>query len=126
MSAIFCGSPIDHDAHEGPKGFCQGVQRQYKTDEVIIEKYEPTEMAEDGTAYSSVLIIIEDKDGNINTFRSDRVRQPYISVDYQRELNMDHARWDATPVVESVTLTFEPCPLDGHKAFEAHRREKNV
>jgi len=40
LSAVFCGNPQSHDAHEGTKGYCEGVHRNEVKEEVIVEKWE--------------------------------------------------------------------------------------
>lgn len=107
----FCGNPFNHPAHniEGTDGYCAGVGRQEVKD-VIVEKYEPEKvetMAEDGTEYSKVTILIEDKKG-VTIIHAPKASFPYASAKTEEHIPLDRNSKHFYPTIDKVDFTFRP------------------
>lgn len=111
MSNEFCGNPFNHDAHsqERPDAtsfWCDGVGR-VEVKEEIVEKYDPSTMAEDGTEYSKVTIMIEDSKG-VTIITAPRSSFPRASVAVQNHIPLDKSSENFYPNVDQVKFEFNP------------------
>lgn len=105
----FCGNPFNHDAHsygDNTEFWCEGVQREEPP--AYIEKYDPTEQAEDGTPYSEITITIKDKNGIVTTIHAPKASFLQFEVEHTKYVAVDVVDGYQPPRIEKATLSFEP------------------
>lgn len=129
MSAYFCGNPFNHEAHEKNGMQCDGVGRVEVKDEVVVEKYEPklaSDMAEDGTEYSKVTILIEDiKTGDVTILHAEKASLPRTEVKSRSYLPLDQDMIFTGAEIDFLRFEFRPHVEDHHPAFTIERKKNN-
>lgn len=104
----FCGNPNNHESHSHgdpvPFFWCDGVA--IEKEDVYVERYDPTEQAEDGTPYSEITITIKDKDGNVTIIKSEKAAKALFDLDYQRYVSLKQEL--VPPPIERAIFSFEP------------------
>lgn len=123
----FCGNPFNHPPHQDSNGYgftwCDGVNRVEVTD-TIVEKYDrvTSNMAEDGTEYSKVTILIEDKKGNVTIIHAGKASSPNASVESESYLPLDKAFVEFYPKIEKIDFSFKPHTTDEFPAITIERK----
>lgn len=122
----FCGNPNNHKSHtvEHPSGksyFCEGVDRE-EVKEEIVEKYDPTEQAMDGTPYVKVKIFVEHPDGTTEIILCDKASMQMLEVEHQKYVAIEHATRDFNPRIERAIFSFTPFQPEEGPAFTIERK----
>lgn len=125
---MFCGNPRNHAAHQTEFSnrdnfWCEGVGREEVKDE-IVEKYDPSTMAEDGTEYSKVTIMIEDKQG-VTIITAPRSSFPHALAKVQEHIPLDKPSTNFYPDVEQVEFHFKPHKFGDEPAVKIERVTDN-
>lgn len=121
---MFCGNPRNHAAHQTEFSnrdnfWCEGVDRVEVKDE-IIEKYDPKVQAEDGTEYSKVTIIIEDKQG-ASIISIPRASFPHAAAKTREHIPLDKPSENFYPDVEMIEFYCKPHKFGDDPAVKIER-----
>lgn len=128
MIAYFCGNPFNHEPHEKNGIKCEGVNRQ-EVKEEIVEKFvtQMSEMAEDGTEYYQITILVENlKTGDTTIINAPKASRHMLEVEHQKYVALEYVDRDFTPQIERAIFQFAPYQ-DGEKpAFTVERIQKDA
>ena len=121
---MFCGNPKNHPAHQTEFSnrdnfWCEGVDRVEVKDE-IVEKYDPKVQAEDGTEYSKVTIIIEDKQG-ASIISIPRASFPHAAAKTREHIPLDKPSENFYPDVEMIEFYCKPHKFGNDPAVKIER-----
>lgn len=118
MSGFFCGNPFNHDSHfvEDKATWCDGVGRVAVEDAVVVEKFVPelegSDMAEDGTEYHKVTILIEHKNGDVVIVTAPKASYPRAEASVNPYIPLDKSSVEYYPEIEKVNFVFQPHTTD--------------
>lgn len=138
----FCGNPENHERHpwdqpiqvngliEYRVQWCDGVQRVIRQgEEVVIEKFDPSELSEDGTKYVTVKIFIEDGD-ETTIIEIPKASHLQFEVDYQSYISLDNVpvdgelkKWE--PHIDLIRFSTQPEQYEEGPKFSVRKMKNN-
>jgi len=130
MTAEFCGNPFNHDAHskdraDGSSFWCDGVGRVEVAEE-IVEKYDPTVQAADGTHYAKVTIIVEHADKSTDIIEFEKASAEMLELETERYVAIEYVTKDFNPAIRRAIFSFTPAKdLETGVFFTVKRMDKD-
>lgn len=126
MKKSFCGNPFNHPPHEDEDVKCEGVGREEQS-ETVVERYTPdletgSDMAEDGTQYQKITILIEDKKtGHTTIVEVPEGSYPMFLPRYVEHIDLEKDTPMPDPRIEVIRFEFQARATDEAPAFKITR-----